>query len=383
MTNQQVAEPLAADRAVHDLAVRRLTALVAGLTAADHTPAWRLDPVGYDANSPTTAGLYRLRLASDPPQSLFVKLLQSYRNWPLLDLVPPAFRKIALETDLWRYEADVYASGLADSLPDGLRLPQVHSIDSLGDDHALLVVEDVTTVRTPWDSQRFGRAAEQLGRLTARLTRDDALPATADRIPGRLTRTFYEGFIATASVPALLAEDVWSSPLLQAHAGLRHDLAELADRAPALVDALGRQPQLMAHGDACPQNLLVPADQPDKFVAIDWSPSGLVAAGDDLGQLLIGHAHSGALDVDQLAALRELVVARYAEGLAAEGWSAIDEAAVRFGLDGALALRSAFLSIPLHRLAEPVTEELAELFDRRLLLTRYLVDLGLAMPVDA
>ncbi|TCN44593.1 hypothetical protein EV644_101270 [Kribbella orskensis] len=51
----------------------------------------------------------------------------------------------------------------------------------------------------------------------------------------------------------------------------------------------------MSYGDACPQNLLVPADQPDGFVAIDWTASGLVAAGDDLGQLLIGRAHSGEL----------------------------------------------------------------------------------------
>jgi hypothetical protein len=389
VTEQQVVEPVLADPHVHELVVRRLEAVVAGTPdgagANEVRPdglAWRLEAVGYDANSPTTGGLHRVRVDSDPPRSYFVKLLQSYQHWPLLDLVPPGFRDLALRTDLWRYEADVYSSRLGALLPDGLRLPRLYGVDTLDDDHVLLVLEDVRTAGQEWDLQRFGQAAERLSRLAARLTRQDALPSTAQRVPGLLTRTFYEGFVAPAAVPALLAEDVWASPLLRGNADLRHDLAELARRAPAVVDALGRRPQLMGHGDACPQNLLIPADRPDELVAIDWSPSGLVAAGDDLGQLLIGNAHAGTLTVELLPELRELVVARYTAGLAAEGRSGIGEADVRFGLDGALTLRNAFLSIPLHRLGESITEELADVFDQRVRLTRYLVGLGLALPTD-
>ena len=53
---------------------------------------------------------------------------------------------------------------------------------------------------------------------------------------------------------------------------------------PHLLDDLAARPQVLSHGDACSQNLLI---QNDGFVAIDWSPGGMVAAGDDLGQLLI------------------------------------------------------------------------------------------------
>jgi hypothetical protein len=336
--------------------------------------AWRLEEVAYAANSPTTAGLFRGRNG-------FVKVLRSYRQWPALHLAPAEFRVLALTGDLWRYEADVYLDGLASSLPTGLRLPKLYSVEMLDDDHLVMVLEDVRTAESPWDHDRYGHAAELLGRLSARLTRNDALPAAADRSPGRLTRLMVEGFVEQFAIRPLLDPSTWRHPLLagswlQGGSGLREELAELAARIPQLLAELTRRPQLMSHGDACPQNLLVPADAPDTFVGIDWTLSGLVAAGDDLGQLLIGRAHSGELTVTELADLRELVIGRYHAGLIAEGRGDIGPDDVRAGLDGALILRNAFLSIPLDRLAEPVTDELATLVAQRLELTRYLVGLA-------
>lgn len=332
-----------------------------------------IEPVKYAANSPTTAGLFRLRLGNG--ESRFVKVLRSYRLWPALDLLPGEFRTMALAGDLWRYEADVYLGGLADSLPTGMRLPTVYAIDHLDDDHLVMVVEDVRTTESPWTPERYGRAAELLGRLNVRLTRTDALPAAADRSPGRTTRLMVDGFVKQFALPPLLDPSTWQHPLL-AGSALQGDLAELAVRIPQLLHELAQRSQLMSHGDACPQNLLVPANAPDTFVGIDWSMTGLVAAGDDLGQLLIGRAHSGELTVDELAELRELVITRYHDGLAAEGRIDISLDEVRTGLDGALILRNAFMSLPLDRLHEPVTDELAALVRRRLELTRYLVELG-------
>ena len=54
-------------------------------------------------------------------------------------------------------------------------------------------------------------------------------------------------------------------------------------------------PQALPHGDASPQNLLVPADDPDTFVAIDVSFQNPQAVGFDLGQLLVGLTHAGLL----------------------------------------------------------------------------------------
>lgn len=191
---------------------------------------------------------------------------------------------------------------------------------------------------------------------------------------------FYSSRLRRAVLPALQSDATWAHPTMAAaDRGLRSDMTELAGRIPAILDALTELPQLLMHGDASPQNLLVPADEPDTLVAIDWTLGGLAAAGDDLGQLLVGLAHAGLLDPTELPPLREIVVRGYTTGLAAEG-TPVDEAVVRYGMDGGLVVRSALTALPLDRLAEPMTAELAELVAARLRLTRYLVDLGLALP---
>ncbi|WP_432947795.1 phosphotransferase [Kribbella sp. CA-253562] len=323
--------------------------------------------VPYDFSSPTTAGLYRTSGA-------FVKVLRPYRHWPLVDLLPEDFRQLALATDLWRYEADVYLDGLSRSLPSGLRLPQLLGVESV-DDRLILVLEDVRPATVQWDHQRYGRAAELLGRLSARLTAYDALPAVAFRAPGQLIRTLYT-FVQRFAHPVLLNPETWKHPLLANDRDLLDELVGLAARMPALMGELAQRPQLMSHGDACPQNLLVPADRPDTFVAIDWTLSGLLPAGDDLGQLLIGRVHSAELAPAELGVLRELTVERYHAGLVAEGRADVTPEDVRAGLDASLLVRSAFLSVPVERLTEPATPEFEEHVAGRLQLTRRLLELS-------
>ena len=61
-----------------------------------------------------------------PTWSVFVKVVQSFRHWDLLDLLPPEMRARALATTAWRYEADLYRSDLGALLPAGMRLPAVY-----------------------------------------------------------------------------------------------------------------------------------------------------------------------------------------------------------------------------------------------------------------
>ena len=347
---------------------------------------WWIEPVDYDIGSPTTAGLFRVRgYTADGGHttawSLFLKVIQSFRHWPLLHILPPDMRERALTETVWRYEADVYASDLASTLPAGLRLPRLHQVDDLGEDRLALWLEDVATVDTPWDLPRFRRAGRLLGRLAARLTRDDCLPPSTVGEHGEGNRVWYTGRVLVAALPALREDVTWAHPLVAASADprLRADLFELAERVPAMLDALDQLPQTFMHGDASPQNLLVPIDEPDGFVVIDWSMGGLVAVGYDLGQLLIGLAHAGQLDIQLLPAIHDAILGSYTAGLAEEGMP-VDEELVRYGFDAALVVRSAFTALPLERLAEPPTDELAEQFAYRARLTRYLVDLGLSLP---
>lgn len=154
--------------------VRRLTELLGG--------GWTLEPVRYDVNSATTAGLYRVRFGPER-SAVFVKVLSSFRVWPMTPHLSEDFRELATAEDFWRYEADVYLDGLTYSLPTGLRLPKLYCVDELDRDHVILLLEDVELSSSGWDQDRYGRAAELLGRLSARLTRNDALPAAADRVP--------------------------------------------------------------------------------------------------------------------------------------------------------------------------------------------------------
>jgi hypothetical protein len=67
--------------------------------------------------------------------------------------------------------------------------------------------------------------------------------------------------------------------------------------------------------------------------------------------------------------------AGHSEGLTEEGYAG-DRREVACGLDGALAVRSAFTALPLDRLGEPSSDDLIR---NRLELTRYLCDIRLAL----
>jgi hypothetical protein len=137
--------------------------------------------------------------------------------------------------------------------------------------------------------------------------------------------------------------------------------------------------QTIGHGDACPQNLLVPADAPDTLVAIDITWQRPEAIGFDLGQLLVGLAHAGHLAADELPQLHEILLDGYVEGLREDGCQ-IEIADVRYGFDAAMVIRSGFTSLPWDELNDPVTVELDSRVGSRAALTRYLVDVGLALP---
>lgn len=165
------------------------------------------------------------------------------------------------------------------------------------------------------------RPTSLLGRLNARLTLHDALPAVALRKPAEVTNLYYVSRVVPAALPVIADDATWDHPLLAdlADPHLRADLDELARRLPAIVGYLRRLPQVLSHGEASPQNLLVPAHNPDTFVVIDWTVSGLTAVGDDLGQLLVGLGHAGELAVGELATLHDAVVGDYTAGLGGRG----------------------------------------------------------------
>lgn len=332
-----------------------------------------IEPVDHPNESPATDGLARLR---GDGWSAFVKVVRSFRHWPRWSSLPEEAQTVLGDESVWRHEVDLYTSGLAEVLPPGMRLPELRGVVELGDDRVLLVLEDVEVDPSPWDRERYARAARLLARLHVRTTAVHHLPRRSTQRPAELVDVMYTSRLRPVALPALFDSATWRHPLLVGEEVLRDDLAELARRLPSLVTLAAHLPQLQGHGDATPHNLLVPRDEPHTFVVIDWAMAGLAAVGDDLGQLLVGHAHDGVLAAAALPALHDVLVQAYLAGLADEHHT-VDAGAVVAGMDAGLAVRSAFTALPLERLADPVTDELAAAFEGRLQLTRYLVDVGL------
>lgn len=312
------------------------------------------------------------------PWDLLVKIFRSPRHWPLLHMVPDAYRQTFIDGYPWRGEAELRAAGVADLMPDGLRLPVLYRSADLGDDRLVLWTEWIDAAPGGWDTARYRRAATLLARMTCRL-RD--LPDPAVGATGRTPlRQIVEGPIMQWVVPRAADPAIAAHPLFASteSAPLFADLVTLAGRLPAILDHLEMLDPSIGHGDACPQNLLVSRTDPDTLVAIDMSWPHPEAIGYDLGQLLIGHAHSGELAVSALPDLHAVLLDGFLDGLRREGCAATEQD-VRFAFDATLVVRGAFQSLPLDRLDEPVSAELAEFAARRLELTRYLVDVGLAI----
>ncbi|GIH74118.1 hypothetical protein Plo01_05470 [Planobispora longispora] len=331
-----------------------------------------VEPVVYASGSLSTAGLHRVRgtTTDGRPWSFFVKSIHSARHWPLPPAVPETQWEELVEGFPWRTDADVYLA--PPPLPAGLRLPRLHRIDDLGDDRLVLWLEDVQTVSAGWDLDRYRRAARLLGALAAMRP----VAATPDTPPDSGMRLYCAGAVQYF-LSILRDSATWRHPLVAAYADdlLRADLLALADRIGPLLAAVERLPHALAHGDASPQNLLVPADGSAEFVAVDWSWGSPTAVGFDLGQLLVGLAHAGVTDPSELPEIHTAIESAYAAEVDA------DPETVSFGYAATLVLRSAWTALPIDHLDAEPTPELHEIFRKRAGLARFIVDIGRSLDV--
>jgi Phosphotransferase enzyme family len=356
-------------------------------------------PIDFDWGSPATAGLWRvglrqLRGADISCTSFFVKLLRHPRLWPGLSVLPDEESRASfVEYFPWRFELDMYESGIAHALPPGLRMPGLRTVKHVDADHIALWFEYIEQQPGRWQLADYRRAAYLLGRLAARRRDGAAVNARLPGIcrvglPGESLRFYVRKRVTEATVPALRDPGLWRHPAIEtalrrvADPGLPDDMRALAERLPAILDLLAALPQTHAHGDASPQNLLRPADEPGTFVVIDWGFGDLLPIGFDLGQLLVGLAHAGETDPDDLAAIDAAIMPGYLDGLADEDYD-IDARLVRTGYLGGLAVRSALCALPLERLSQPgQTDEQLALFATRLRLTRMMVELAREFEQD-
>ena len=338
--------------------------------------------VAYEPGSPATGALLRVAgaTADGQPWSVFLKVLQHPRHWPRFGQLPGEVRQLFLDRFPWRGELVAWEPGFADRLPAGLRLPRLYRLVELGDDRLAVWMENVRTLDDPWPPPRFARAARALGGLAARRS-DPALLAASGLPAGAWLRYYSRSRVEPSGLPLLEHDEVWAHPLVAGALDdrLRDDLRTLGARVPELLDGMDALPQALPHGDASPQNLLVPVDAPDTFVAIDVAFQSPQAVGFDLGQLLVGLTHAGRLPAAALPEVHQVLVPAFTDGLLAHGGRATPDEVAR-GYVASLAVRAGFTSLPFERLAEPPTPALAATFRERAALTRVIADLALALP---
>jgi hypothetical protein len=348
----------------------------------------RLEPFAYEIGTPSTEALLRLTGTATLPDdsevgwSCFLKKLQSAKYWPLIHLLPEDIQENFIQNLPWELEVAVHRSGIAEILPAGLRLPTAYRIAVHDDDRAVIWMENVDQAPGCWPIERFERAAYLLGRLSARRQPHlvkPLLPRGTVETPGIGLRYYTNGRVMTGAMPGLANDETWQHPMLAAAIcdtgdhGLRDELLELGTRLPAVLDALDALPQTYQHGDASPQNLLVPKGNEDEFVVIDWGFDCPQAVGFDLGQLLIGLAHAGELSPDALPDVHRVIVPAFMEGLAADGMT-VPREQVLYGYLGSLMCRAAFTALPLEMFGK-VDAATEGLFYDRVRLTRAIVDL--------
>lgn len=334
---------------------------------------WVLEPVDYPSGSPATGSLHRLRGtdAGGRPWSLFCKVLQHVRHWPVLAQLPPPMAAQFVEQFPWRAELALWDPRVQACLPDGLRSPVLHRVVELPDDRAAVWMEDVVEHPAPWDLRRYARAAHLLGRWNARATAPQVL-AVGGLPPGFALRMYAERSVPLRGLAPLGDDDLWAHPWLAPHARLRQRLRAAGERVGELLDGLDTHRQALPHGDASPQNLLVPADAPDSFVAIDVSFTSPHALGFDLGQLVVGPVHASLVPAAGLSGVVAGVVPAYLEGLVAEGVHA-SEADVRWAFAASALLRSGLDAVPYH-LVGSIDTGAEALVAERLALSAFLLD---------
>jgi hypothetical protein len=367
------------DLGAADVSDGQLAAMVADLLHQDEVELVdsRVDPVDYDLPTITTGGRWWVSghvatACSRAPFRFFVKQVQSWERSPFFAFVPEEHREMAVAGVPWKTEADVYRSDLAVRLPDGLTVPRALGVFDLDATSSAIWLEEVPIRAATWDTARHERAAHLLGRFSAS---PSLAPLAVLRHVDWSLDTYAAGRLAVQVVPILMSDEVWQHPLCAAFDDdLRTRLRAAAADSIALAAEADALPQLLSHGDACPNNLLA-AERDDDLVMIDFGFWGAAPVGFDLSQLLVGDVQIGRRGAEGLAELDEAILTAYVAGLRAEGCET-PEAVVRRGHALCLLLMTGLSTLPFDLFDAPLTPETQRIAADRAALAGYALELA-------
>ena len=273
----------------------------------DDVGDWTAVPIGYAVLNPTSAGLYRVSGsarsgATTVPWSTVLKLCRLPTGGDFAN-VPHDVREKLVEALRWDREAEVYDSGLLETLPAGLATPRCFLVER-GADNARIWLEDVTEDVARWDVARYGLAARHLGRFNGQFLAGRQIPSFP-WLSKNWLRDWVRYFTLTTGV--LLADDrVWSLPLTRElfPPDVRNELRRLYERHDRCWQAQESLPLALSHLDAFRANLLSRVGRDGvETVALDWSFMGTAPLGAEVAHLVIASRfyHGDPADPEELA----------------------------------------------------------------------------------
>ena len=289
--------------------------------------------VPYTLVAITTAGRYWVTARAATPTGerdvrMFVKHVQSWSRSPLFQQVPEELRALAEASVPWRTEPLIYESDLRHRLPPGLTMPVALHVAFLDEASAAIWLPALNVDERDWQTVDFAQAAHLLGRLAGSAEVAELARVGEPDDGPRTLRTYADGRLAGQVAPMLRSGDLWRVPWVGEafEPALRERLLDALEQVPGWVEEVEAGPLAVAHGDACPNNLLRTAGS-DDITLIDYGFWGRQRRGFDLGQLLVGDVQVGRRTADTLPEVEREIVPAFVSGLHEEGVD-VDETSV-------------------------------------------------------
>lgn len=251
---------------------------------------WTVEPLGYTVFNPVSQGIYRVTGsarsgASSLPWSAVLKICRA-PTAEELSTADDDRRKMLRETLLWDREAEAYASGLLETLPNGLAAPRCFGVER-HESTLWLWLESVADDASEWDIARYALAARHLGRLGGEYLAGRELPTHP-----WLSRGWIRAWSAyfSRSLPAILDDDsVWRQPVVVElfDPPARDELRALWRDRERWWSELDRLPLTLSHLDAFRANLMSRTTRGRaETVAIDWAFVGIAPLAADVATLI-------------------------------------------------------------------------------------------------
>jgi hypothetical protein len=217
----------------------------------------------------------------------------------------------------WKREPLVYQSGLLEALPGGLTAPRCYAVHTYPPQEFWVWMEDIQESNSDWTLERFGLAAQDLGRFNGAYLAGYPLPTAHPWMTWGRTKQW-------CAITAPLAERIHNyrdTPIVKRLLPGRsfERTLELWAGHSQLLTGFERLPVCFCHHDAFHRNLLArPGSQ--ELVAIDWSISGFGRVGEEVGITTAVSLSWLGMSAGKARELDQAVFSGYVEGLRAVGW---------------------------------------------------------------